>query len=42
MTDEQSTNEESKSMFPGGWHIERKPTIEMRIKNLLKKLTGRS
>ena len=33
--------EERAPMFPNGWEIERKPTIEMRIKAMFKKLIGR-
>ena len=29
-------------MFPGGWEIERKPTLEMRLKSALRRLFSRS
>lgn len=41
MSDDKTANEESKPMFPEGWHIDRKPTIEMRIKGFVRKLIKR-
>lgn len=41
MSDDSETPEPKEPMFPGDWHIERKPTIEMRVKKFLSSRFGR-
>lgn len=41
MNSDNDTPEPKEPMFPGKWDIERKPTLEMRLKSFLRSLVGR-
>ncbi|MDG2112622.1 MAG: hypothetical protein P8N02_08430 [Actinomycetota bacterium] len=41
MSEDKTRDEVPPKMFPGGWDLKRKPTIEMSIKGLLQRVLRR-
>ena len=39
--DDNNDGQEAKPMYPGGYRMDRKPTMEMRLKEMFRKLCSR-